>query len=369
MNVTISDFGGMGAGSGNIASRLLANNMNPDCLSPFVEMRTNEQGQLVYGPDGLPIVQGNYMTINGVNRPVANATLRKEEWLQFDTKALEIQRQRLVGVADLNSRGLTYNIANGLGTTVLESQKQSGFGAAEMTMTGRSRAKADTPVWTSDYLPLPLIHAGFDVDIRHLNSSRRLGNSLDMTAASEQAYNIAVFLEDLLFNGVSGNFSYGGGNIYGYRTHPSRIQYTITDWATATPTTIKTHVLGMIQAAKDLYFPGPFMLYVPTAYSTALDDDYHSGATGWHGGKTVRERLLQIEGISGIRTSDSLNSTSVILVQMTESVVRMVNGLPLRTVEWSSEGGMVSHYKYMTIQIPQIRADANGSCGVVHGSV
>ena len=57
---------------------------------------------------------------------------------------------------------------------------------------------------------------------------------------------------------------------------------------------------------------------------------------------------------------------TLLLVQMTGDVIRMVIGMPITMLEWTAEGGMVFHYKIMTIQVPQIRADQNDHTGIVH---
>lgn len=357
-----------GGGGGGVAKRLLANGMDIGVLCPWQEKdpRGNLRG---------------FMTVNGVTREInVNATtLRKEEWLMFDTTVTQVLRQDLVGVADLNARGLTMDLANGLGTTVLEWESISDMAPAEMNMSGRTRGRSDRPEWTPAYLPLPIVHGEFDIDIRQLNSSRRLGQPLDTTAAMIKGRKIADFLEDLLFNGVSGHFPFGGGHIYGYKTHPNRITGSLTgnwDESAQEAVEIVEDVMNMVQAARAKYFRGPFALYVPTNYAGVLNEDYHSGASGWHSGQTIRQRILEIPEIGSVRVADALTDDNVVLVQMTVDVVRMVNGLPVRTVEWDEEGGMVTHFKIMTIQIPHIRDmlvqeqdnDTNRYAGIVHYS-
>jgi len=83
---------------------------------------------------------------------------------------------------------------------------------------------------------------------------------------------------------------------------------------------------------------------------------------------TVRQRLLGIAGIKGIKVIDTLPANNVLLVQMTSDVVRLVRGMALQNVEWKTEGNMVTKYKVMTIEVPQIRSDINGKCGIVHMS-
>jgi hypothetical protein len=104
------------------------------------------------------------------------------------------------------------------------------------------------------------------------------------------------------------------------------------------------------------------MLYIPTAYETVIDGDYDVVSPG----VTIRERIMKIAGISGIKVVDSLTADNVLLVQMTPDVVRLVRGMGLTNVQWATEGGMVTKFKVMAIMVPQIRSDQNGKSGIVH---
>jgi hypothetical protein len=121
-------------------------------------------------------------------------------------------------------------------------------------------------------------------------------------------------------------------------------------------------VLELKQASINAYHYGPWMLYIPATYETAIDEDYDATTPG----TTTRERILKIGGISGIKIVDTLPTDNLLLVQMTRDVVRLVNGMGLTNVEWSTEGGMVTKYKVMAIQVPQVRADQAGNSGIVH---
>jgi hypothetical protein len=120
----------------------------------------------------------------------------------------------------------------------------------------------------------------------------------------------------------------------------------------------------MVQAAINDRMYGPYMLYIPTAYQTVLDKDYNDYKT-----KTIRQRILEIEGIKGIKVIDRLTANNVLLVQMTQDVVRNIKGLPIQIVEWAAEGKFIQKYKVLTIEVPQIRADYENRCGIVHGSL
>ncbi|GAG40298.1 unnamed protein product, partial [marine sediment metagenome] len=54
--------------------------------------------------------------------------------------------------------------------------------------------------------------------------------------------------------------------------------------------------------------------------------------------------------------------------EMSAETVRMVESLPITTVQWETEGGMRVNFKVMTILIPQVRCDQEGRSGIVHST-
>ncbi len=40
--------------------------------------------------------------------------------------------------------------------------------------------------------------------------------------------------------------------------------------------------------------------------------------------------------------------------------------MDITTVQWESVGGMRLNFKVMAIQVPQLRADHYGNCGILH---
>ncbi len=134
------------------------------------------------------------------------------------------------------------------------------------------------------------------------------------------------------------------------------------DASAVTAANVVADVLAMKQDAIDAYHFGPYVLYIPTAYETILDEDYDTTTPG----TTIRERILKISGIDSVKVIDTLPANNVLLVQMTSDVVRLVRGMGLQNVQWSQEGNMITKYKVMTIQVPQVRSDQEGNSGVVH---
>ena len=314
-------------GSPAIARALLAGNMDPQALRPMGR----------------------------------NASLRKDEWKLMDDALVAISTQRLVGWSDLVSRGLTYTIGNGLGTTVLEYETESDMNDAVLNMTGDAAGANDALNFEIGYLPLPIIHKDFQIPIRKLHASRRQGVSLDTAQTTTAGRKVSEKIEEILFVGAS-TYKFGSGTLYGYLDHPSRNTVSLSTGWTASGADPVSDVLSMKQASIDAKHYGPWVLYVPTAYETALDEDFSTAK----GDLTIRQRILNIEGIQAVRVADKLTAANVVLVEMQPDTIRGVIGMQPQILEWETVGGLILNYKVMAIMIPQIRADQDGNCGIVH---
>lgn len=368
MNPVMMDFFTANGSQGDVANAMMANGrLDFGMMRPWAEIQ-DVNGMLI--PTGRAFVTqykgGDPKNVNNyVNRPIqVNATtLRRDEWIQLDEVLVTVARERLGGVQDLIDNNLVFNLGNAMGTTVLEWHDVSDSMSAEMTMDGVTRAKGDRPKYGTNYLPVPIIHADYEINARVLAASRNMGNPLDTTMAEQAGRRVMEKLENLLF--TSTTYSFGGGTIYSYLNFPNRNPVTLTEAWTASgksATEIISDVVAMKQAAIDDRKYGPYMLYVPTGYETLLDEDYNATTPG----TTIRERILKIDKIKGIKVIDTLPADNVLLVQMTTDTVRLVRGMGLQNVEWQTEGNMITKYKVMTIQVPQIRSDQEGHCGIVH---
>jgi hypothetical protein len=364
------DLLGKGGGSGDLAAYLMSTGrLDIGSMKPWISK--NGQAYISIYTGGDPRDPKNYRNV-----PQTNATLRRDEWKQLDDAILKISETRLGGVQDLIDKGLTYALGNAMGTTILEWHDVSDALEAELTMDGVNRSLGDRPNFQFNYLPIPIIHADYEINTRVLASSRSLGNPLDTTMAERAARKVNVKLEQMLFTNTS--YSYGEkddrarNTIYSYINHPDRNTVTLSDYgnwddSSVTSRLVYNSVRAMKQSSIDAKHYGPWMMYIPTNYESVLDDDYEdTGQTATN--RTVRERLLQINNILGIKVIDTLPDDNVLLVQMTSDVVRLVRGLGLQTVEWTTEGKFVHKYKVITIQVPQIRSDQDGNCGIVHMS-
>jgi hypothetical protein len=358
-----------GQAQGNVAGRLLSNGrMDFGSMRPYIDDKGVVCVTIYKGGDPKALASYAKVPIN------TNATLRRDERKQLDEAILEVSRQRLGGVEDLISKGLVYNLGNAMGTTQLEWHDISDPGEADVTMDGLTRGRNDRPNFQFNYLPIPIIHFDYEINARALAASRSLGNPLDTTMAERAARRVNEKLENMLFTNTTYAFGVkddrNRNSIYSYINHPDRNTVSIgTHWDDydfdSTDANgameIVEQVAKMKQASINAYHYGPWVLYIPTNYETTIDKDYDKTA-----GITIRERIMKISGINGIKVVDTLPADNVVLVQMTSDVIRLVRGMGLQNVEWKSEGNMVTNYKVMTIQVPQIRSDQNGKSGIVH---
>lgn len=326
----------------------------------------DENGQVSFQNSGPSGDVASRLLTNGMSTKAlrTNATLLYDEWKRIDTTVIKVAEDRLNGIADLRSRGLIYPISNGLGTTILQYEKQSGMNDASVSMDAVTRGQGDRPVFTPAYLPLPIIHKEFHLTVRALAASRTRGEPLDVTSASLAARKVAEKLEEILFKGAS-TFAYGGGTLYGYEDYPDVCTSDISNWSdledssTVAGTDIITQVNDAILTLHNAHFYGPFVLYVPTAYDIVLNNDYKANSD-----RTIRERLLAIPSIQDIKVSDYMSAGKALLVQMTPDVVQLVDALALAPVEWDAQGGLIKEFRVITIQVPWIKSDYNGNCGI-----
>lgn len=333
----------------------------PDTVTDIIQMG-NSGAQAVGSVAQRLLASG--MRVNAL-RPLD--TLRKDEWKLFDDKVIEIARARMVGVADLMSKGLTFSVANPLGTTRIEWEKQGDMDAADVSMSGVTEGKNDRVTYDLVSVPLPIIHRDFHLNIRNLEASRTRGEALDTTQAATAARKVSEKIEEILFDGSTVN----GTNtpIYGYTNALNRNTGSLANWADAgtTGANIITDILEMLAALYNDHMYGPYMLYVPADYWNKLMDDYKAASD-----RTILERILALEGIAGVKMTPNLTggaSGEVLLVQMTSDVVDIAEGMQPTTVQWESHGGMVVNFKVMAIMVPRMKSDADNQSGIAHWSV
>ncbi len=297
---------------------------------------------------------------------VINSMLREDEWAEIDRITMEAAKYPLKAVQDLRTRGLVQRLG-GIGTLVSQWYTRSEMTAAVVNMSGQGGAQRDSVDLDQVGVPIPVIFKEFVVDARTLEASRRLGDSLDMTNASEAARVVAETLESLLVNGSA--LKLNGQALYGYRTHANRntdtaANYGGGDWGTIaniTPT-----VAGMISAAAGDSHYGPFILYASTTqFNQAALVHYTDGS-----GQTPLQRIKMMPQIADFKDLPSpvLTDGDLLLVQATREVVDWAEALDIQVREWVSGDGLTSNFKVLAIAAPRVKARYDGKSGIVHAT-
>jgi hypothetical protein len=332
-------------------------------------------------------------------------TLRKEEWALLDTTVLRAARYPLVFWQDLLSDpNLVYGGFNGMSKTVLEWETMTDPGEAFVDIDGLTEGRTDAAKFQLEAVPLFITHVDFWNSSRFISISRNTGTPYDATMGEAAGRRISEKIEKTAIGNNTG-VTYGAGTqiggygrtsqVYGLVNFTPRITKTNltapiltngtsnTNW---TPQTTQQEVALAIQKLRYHKFNGPFAIYYSPDWGPYLDGDYYvsitSGAVAPT--KTLKERLLSLDGVKSLKylpfLFDSTTDKSAggpgleeittpypfhfLIVQMTPDVIQAVTGMDITTVQWESVGGMRLNFKVMCIQVPRLRADNYGNCGI-----
>lgn len=380
---------GQGSGIGN--SLLSApSRLDPGFWRPYLDGRTGRTcvelrtGRIEVKPDGLivPETQVHYVSnlrARGIDNPVWNAaTLRKDQWIQLENRVILAARTRLRAWADLMAAAPMGGF-NGWARLTYEYQAMSDPGEAIVDMDGDVDGRRDRPLFNLLSIPLPITHSDFYFTDREIEVSAQQGTPLNTAMAEAAGRRVAETVEQTLIGTVTGmqfgptsstDTRYTGTSaVYGYTNFPYRI--TKTDLTTplgSNPEAVMTDVLEMVETMQTNGFYGPYILYHSTGYSRYLADDYfRSGSTS--AVRSVRQRLMEIDGLVDIRRLDYLTSGfQLLLIQVDPMYMQALNGMDLTPVQWSSMGGMRHNWKIMCIWVPLLKTQYSGVSPILHGT-
>ncbi len=306
-------------------------------------------------------------------------TLRQKQWVRMQDRVIQVARTRLRALTDLANMGGTIGGFDGMSVMTYEYEMASDSGEALQDMEGVADSRHDEPLQKLASIPLPITHSGYHYSRRRLAVSGRNGTPLNLRSAENSGRRVAEMLEDNLIGTVTG-ITYGTqtagpgthegtSTVYGYTNFPYRTTKTDLTAPTGTnPEAVMTDVLEMIELLQADNFFGPYVLYVSTGYSRYLSDDYfRTGSTS--AVRTLRERLMEIEGITDIRRLDRLTSGyQMILVQMGSDTAQLINGMDINTIQWETRGGNLLMFRTWAIQVPLLFRDYDGDTAIVHGT-
>lgn len=291
------------------------------------------------------------------------AVLRENEWREYDQAVINVARGKFSLVTDMMREGMRRKLTHPLATTQLSWDRLGDMDDAQIDMSGESADIRDRLEFAQDTMPIPIIHKGFRINIRHLLASRRLGTGLDVTHAEIATTKVVHTIEKLF---LTGNFSAGSGagRVYGLTSYPYRNTGTLTaNWLSATATQVVNDVSAMIESLEAKAQFGPYGLYIPRNYAPVMRKDYdRTTATG----STIEKRLMEIANLKYIRTNVFLPDNNVILLNLDSSTAEVLDGIQPRLIEWSTQGGMVFLFKVIAIVLPRLKRDALDQNGIAH---
>ncbi|MEO6565195.1 MAG: family 1 encapsulin nanocompartment shell protein [Casimicrobiaceae bacterium] len=314
---------------------------------------------------GFKVVQQNGISqrvpVFAEKRVFQNALLRKYEWEEIDATILDISRQPMVGIQDLVSAGLTHRLA-GIGTSISTYEQLGDMSDATVSMNVTPKKdESDRVVFDAVSVPVPIISKPFSLDLRTLDASRRLGESLDVTQARVATLKVREKLEDILFNGHG--IQMQDLKVYGYTNHPNigsgtAASYGGGDWGTD-GNGHKT-LVGMISALVAKGFNGPYGVYVsPTQYAQSM------ALTGANMSETQLSVIRRtVEDIKFIKRAPKLADGRVLMVQMTREVVDLAIGQDITPISWQEYGGLMNEFRVLTAAVPRIKYDIEGKVGI-----
>lgn len=316
------------------------------------------------------------LTVGGLRTPGfrALAPLIEKAQVIIDKAVVKVGLQRLTFVKDILDAGLTYPLPDPLSVTQLEWYQSNKTGAAQRTMNPSARGENKLPILLPNRLPIYLTTDMFELDIRTLKMSQRVGMPLDTTLVETCTRSVNEALEDAAINGPTTldgqTLTDFGYSAYGLMNAPHANTQTLTlaAWSTApVGSTVFNETQLMIGKLQTALKYGPYRLYVGTAIGNALFADYN--ATNNAQGLTIAERLLKIPSLEAVRVADLMPVNKVALVQMTSDVIDIVTGQQPTVIPWTSLDGFTIYNLVMAIMVPRVRWDYNNNSGICIGTL
>lgn len=319
----------------------------------------SRQGEL--GGQGYDYLKANSEQKKAIR---ANATsLEEDEWETLDDTVYRVAQETLTAVQDLRSAGLTRSIS--LATQIDKWQTTNDFSEAEIDMSGTTGSDAQRTAYTTNGVPVPIVHQDFDISMRELESSRNMGDDLETLNAAKASRQVSEKLEDMLFNGweavTDGNSN--TYNLYGYLTHPDRNTASGSDFGTAS--NVRATIVAAAEAlSADNYAydsgRGSWLYLNSTQYDELLQNDPDDDSSD-----SLLDTMQSTFDWLTIRRADKVPAGTGVMVKPQAEVVDLSIAEDIQTVQWEEQGGMQLFFKVMAAMAPRLKSDYEGQMGVV----
>ena len=299
----------------------------------------------------------------------ATTTLLRGEWEKIDgtVRGVAVGKMNLMNL--FVGAGLTIPLG-GLGVTQFTWQRMGQMGEARLDMDMNSTGNNDRMEFDELSIPIPIISSGWDINMRYLEQTRKMGMPLDVVYARNAAYKVAQFGENLLVNG-GGNFQANGKSIKGLRNTDVALTGTMAaDWETADAEDIVDEVAGWIRILKNNHHYGPYALIIPQRWSYKLSKDYKATSD-----KSILARIKELEGIGQVVFTEQINddattptthwANEAYLIELNTDTVAILDGMPMTNFQWQIKGPFTVEHKVAMIRVPLFRNDIEGQSGLL----
>lgn len=279
---------------------------------------------------------------------VENRILRPDATREIEATVVRVARRDLRAVGDVINAGLSRGLGKGIGATTYEFDRIAPVGKATQSMSIRNLGDRDLVEFQRTAIPVPVTASQFGLDARQTAADE----DVDITNVEEHTRAVMEMLEDTLVNGS--DVVLGANTLPGYTNFGCREQLSYIDgpWTgvSFSLTTAVADVLAMRSALRANGFSGPYVLGVPQNYDGLLDSDFKE-----LGDRTLRERVLAIDGIEAVNVYPALADSEVLLIQLTSSVVQRAVGQEVTVVTWDDLGGLATNWAVLGVMTFALR--------------
>ena len=301
------------------------------------------------------------------------SSLEIDDWIEY---ANEVRPQH-----EVEPNAVDYLIGEGLSVSadlaryVYVTQQRGIYMEGETSMNGRARGREDAPAVGLDGIPLPIVHADYEIDSREFQNSQAYGtDDLDTTKAEEATRAVNRKEESILWDGLDmsidterGAFSIDGLNEDTDKTVGVSSNGWVNDAQEIISDLKSAHDNLEQQEGKEGKDAGPMPselgahLFVPRAmWGEVTREDYETEATD----EPVLARIERKFPHLNLQPAPRLDSDSAIMMVNDSRYFQIVTAQGLTNTSWEVDGGMGLRNKVMASRIPYLKAQPDGIAGV-----
>jgi hypothetical protein len=338
---------------------------DPGYYQPFFENGRSWRSKIRRDRHGYPIEDGQGNIIEDVVVSNEEALYTRDQWVEFETAILEVAQEPLVFFDDVAGMGKV-TIPAGLGKTMYEYRNRSFSASATTSMDGLRESNRGRFTVDTAQLPLHIYHGELSFPSRDLDIAAGSALPLD----TEQGQDVTRAIQELKEDATLGLYTpnpVGGTSVEGALNFTGRNTYTIRSPATVgwTPNDLVDDLIGMRTMLEDDNQKGPFRVWYGRGWSSYLDKDYSQAK----GDNTVRARVQALDNMGSFKQVRRLSGYTIIMMAPNSTTAKIVEASGFKTVTWSERGGMLRRWLIYWAGNPLFRADDEGQCGLVVGTV